>query len=336
MRKPKNIAIEEIAHLAGVSTATVSRVINNKPNVREDTRQRVMDLLLDKGYIFSERHKHAQSNTHPSHTIVILTPDVSNPFNSMVIDGVMAAAKLHGYQVIVTIAREIHADFAYYESLLRDIHVAGIIALAAFPDVETARQVNNRWPVVMCSEYLENSGLSYVGIDDVQAGARATQFLIGQGRKQVALINGTLNRKYARDREAGYMQALGAADQTSRAEHMLHLSNISYGLALPSITALLQNHPEIDAVFACSDVLAAATIEAARRVGRSVPGDIAIIGFDNIDLAVMTSPHITTISQPSFDIGYHSCEVLVDAVQRGVGAANTVILSTDLIVRGSA
>jgi len=335
MRKAKDISIEEIAKLANVSTATVSRVINNKSNVSSKTREKVMAFIIEKNYELNDRQKKMTDQVKSSKTIVVLVPDLSNPFNASVIDGIKKAAKANHFLICVVLAKEEHVHFDYYEELLQDIHVAGIIALSAFPSLAIALQVKQKWPLVMCSEHWGSSDISHVGIDDVKAAKQATQFLLTAGRKNIALINGTRNRKYARDRETGYMAALNEASILVNEDIILHLPLINYRMALSHLIFLFNNKPEIDAVFACSDIFAAAAIEACKQIGKSVPKDVAIIGFDNIDLALMTSPTLTTIEQPAFEIGYHSCDILIESINKPTLEPKNVTLFTDFIIRES-
>jgi len=335
MRRTKDISIEEIAKLADVSTATVSRVINGKNNVSSKTREKVMKIIIDENYELNDRQKKSRNENEVSKTIVVLVPDLSNPFNAPVIDGVKKAAKINDFLISVVLAKEENVDFDYYKNILRDIHVAGIISLSAFPSLEVALQVNEKWPLVMCSEHWDSPKISHVGIDDIKAAMQATNFLLAAGRKNIALINGTLNRKYARDRETGYREALNEAGVQVDDDAIIHLSTISYRLALSHLIFLFNNKPDIDAVFACSDIFAAAAIEAAKQVGKKVPEEIAVIGFDNIDLTIMISPTITTISQPSFEIGYQSCDILIESIGKPYLDPKNVTLFTDFIIRES-
>ena len=333
MRKTKEISIEEIARLTGVSTATVSRVINNKDNVSAETKEKVLQMIEAKNYLLTSRQ--LKNQLTDSNTIVVLLPDFSNPFNAMVIDGIRKVANKNNYSLTFVLAKETGATFSYYETLLRDIHIAGIISLSAFPSLEIALEVQKRWPLVMCSEYLDCSHISCVGIDDVTAAQQATSFLLKSGRKNIALINGSLDHKYARDREEGYNRALTLHDIDVREDLIVHLSTIHYQMALSQLVFLFSQKTCIDSVFSCSDIFAAAAVEAAKKVGRKVPEDIAIVGFDNIDLSVMVSPSLTTVNQPSFEIGYQSCEILIEHIQKPHTEAKKVILFTDFIIRES-
>lgn len=335
MRKAKDISIEEIAKIANVSTATVSRVVNNKSNVSPKTREKVMQVIINENYELNDRQKKSHNGYGRSKTIVVLVPDFSNPFNSVVIDGVKKAAKMNDFLITVVLAKEENVDFKYYENILQDINIAGIIALSALPSLDVALQINQNWPLVMCSEHWDSSKISHVGIDDVKAAMQATNFLLNAGRKNIAFINGTLNRKYARDREIGYRKALNDANISVCDDTIIHLSTISYSMALSHLIFLFNNKPDIDAIFACSDIYAAAAIEAAKQVGKKVPDEIAVVGFDNIDLTLMISPTITTISQPSFEIGYHSCDILIESIQKPSLEPKNVTLFTDFIIRES-
>ena len=344
MRKTKEVSLEEIAKLANVSTATVSRVINNKENVNQKTRDRVMQVISDKNYTFTDRQKGNQlkengnqlmEKAKESNTIVVLLPDFSNPFNDMVTDGIRKAAKVNDFGIVFVLVKGIGTPLSYYEEILKDINIAGIISLSPFPNLNIALELKKRWPLVMCSEYLDNQQISFVGIDDIKAAKQATSFLLKSGRKNIALINSSLDHKYARDREAGYKIALAENNIDFRDELVIRLSTINYQMALSQLIFLFSSKNDIDAVFACSDIFAAAAVGAAKEVGKKVPDDISIVGFDNIDLSLMVSPSLTTVSQPSFEIGYQSCEILIESIHKPQLEPKNVTLFTDFIIRES-
>ncbi len=157
--------------------------------------------------------------------------------------------------------KETDTDIDYYLNMLKDANYCGVIALAALPDNQTAYQLNHEIPLVMCSEYLEDTEMSYVGIDDNIAAQKATDYLTRIGRRHIALINATTNHKYARQREAGYKQALRRAQLPTDTDLILHINSIRYNLALSKVTDLLRTRTEVDAIFAASDIFAIAALK---------------------------------------------------------------------------
>lgn len=324
--------IEEIAQEAGVSIATVSRIINRKGNTREETRKKVLDAMERLDYSLNAQSllSHAGSNT-----ILVCLPDFRNPYNGVIIDGVQAAALRRSYHVLLMQAGDIYTTFDDYESLLKNNTMAGLLLIQQ-TSAQVLEELALRCPVVMCSEVCEEARVSYVTIDNYASARTATQYLLSIGRRRIAFLNSLLRNNYARQREAGFLDTLEGAGLVCPAEWMAHLSEVSFDLALAAATHMLSDpdhRPE--AFFAVSDVYAAAVIKAAKKLGLRVPQDVAVIGFDNIDISLMTDPAITTIQQPSYQMGYQACSLLLDKMENPAMPVKHVLLDTELIVRSS-
>ncbi len=329
-RKRKPASLSDIAAASGYSIATVSRAINHHDSVSAEA-QRTIDAVVAK------LDYHTTNTLQPpkSTTIAVLIPNLSNPFNSSVLEGIQNAAAAQSLNVALLMVKEADTDIDYYLNMLKDANYCGVIALAALPDNQTAYQLNHEIPVVMCSEYLEDTEMSYVGINDNTAAQKATDYLTKIGRHHIALINATMNHKYAREREAGYKQALQRASLTLDPDVILHINSIRYNLALSKVTDLLRSRTEIDAIFASSDIFAIAALEAARHLGRQVPNDLSVVGFDNTFLATVVSPKLTTIKQPAYEIGHEACEILQEKIARKNAPERHEVLEASLLVRES-
>jgi DNA-binding LacI/PurR family transcriptional regulator len=330
--KDAKITIEEIARRSNVSIATISRIINHKDNVKPETKQRVLSVMEEMQFKPKPDHKISDSS---SKVILMLVPDFSNPFNSPVIDGVQKAAHGHGYDVLLLQSKDYYTNSSDYLNIIKNNSFAGILILSSAPNQQLLDELSFRCPVVMCSEYAEDYGVSYVSINDVEAAKKAVNYLISTGCKKIGLLNCNLKFKYARHREKGYLSALQEAGLETNPNWIEHISSINYNLAYSNAKHLLSLPDRLDAIFACSDVYAISAIRAAKELGLSVPQDISIVGFDNIELSIMSDPPITTIKQPCFDIGYQACELLVEKIQNPEAIDKQVILDTELIVRGS-
>jgi DNA-binding LacI/PurR family transcriptional regulator len=202
-------------------------------------------------------------------------------------------------------------------------------------DIGLLEKLNMRCPLVMCSEFCEGCDVSYVSIDDYSAGKNATDYLISIGQKKIALMNSTLENKYARHREEGYLTSLRNAGIEINENWITHVSDVSFNLALTAATHILNSNNRPDAFFAASDIFAAAIIKAAKKMGLSVPQDISVVGFDNTDISIIADPAITTISQPSFQMGYQACDLLLSKMSNPGTPNKQILLDTELIVRGS-
>lgn len=326
------ITIEDVAKKANVSIATVSRVINNKNNVKAETKQRVVAVMEELN--FSPKTPATLSDVN-SNIILMCVPDFDNPFNGPVIEGIQKSARSEGYHVLLMQDLSHYAGRINYEEILKNNSIAGIIIFCSVPNSKFLEDLTFRCPVVMCSEHAENYNVSYVNIDDVKASTQAVNYLISTGCKKIGLINCNMNFKYARHREKGYRQALTAAGLPINPSWILHLSSVTYSVAYSNILHLLSQPDHPDAFFACSDVYAFAAINAAKKLGFRVPEDISVVGFDNVYLSTMSDPPITTIEQPSYQLGLQACELLLEKIKFPQVPNKHIILETELIVRGS-
>jgi DNA-binding LacI/PurR family transcriptional regulator len=331
MKKSAKVTVKQIADLTGVSVATVSRVMNHKTPVKEHTRQKILDAM-------------EQLNINPSsvfltdqasRTLLLCVPDFSNPFNSLIFEGIHKSAYRNHYRVLILQSRESYLTFEDCEGILKNHSFAGIILLTSVIDTTVLETLNRSYPIVMCSEYCDINGVSFVSIDDVTAARKATEYLIACGCKKIALINSDLRKSYARHREQGYTEALHNAGLEIQNEWITHISSIDYALAFSYAANILALPNRPDAFFAVSDVFAVGALHASRKIGLRVPEDISIIGFDNVEVSTMTDPAITTIEQPSTQIGYQSCELLIEKINNPSIPRKQIIMDTELIVRES-
>lgn len=326
------MTIEAIAKQSQVSIATVSRIINNKDNVKPETRQKVLKVMEDLKFLPSQPSALSDSG---SKVILMCIPEFHNPFNSLVIDGVQNAAHAQGYDILILQSHGYYTDKEDYTNILKSNSIAGILILAAVPHAELLEELSFRCPVVMCSEYPENYGVSYVSIDDVASAKKAVNYLISTGRHKIGFINANKQFKYARHREKGYMEAMHEANLEINPSWITHISSINYRMALSNALHILKLPERPDAFFTCSDVFAISAINAAKQLNLKVPTDVSVIGFDNIELSIMSDPPVTTIEQPSLQLGYQACELLIEKINNPESAVKQIILDTELIVRNS-
>lgn len=325
----KTSTLQTIADNLDVSIATVSRVLNNKGNVSSKLKQKITQSLLEAGYTIASKKEN-------SRTIVVFMPDYSNPFYVELLSGIEKAAKLSNYKMVILRTKSKNTDdLVYYLSLIEDINTAGIISLSPFSSLEIIQKLNAIIPTVMCSEYIFDKNLSLVSIDDQKAAYNATEFLIKSGRRHLLHVNSTLNHHYAVMRQEGFIQACHHHNLPVSEKNVVNLSTISYDLAFSQLTFILKDHPQIDGIFASSDIFAAASVSAAILNGRIVPDDIAVVGFDNVEIASIIRPALTTVNQPRFDLGFQSFELLHEKIQKENRVEKQIFLETNLIIRDS-
>lgn len=330
----KKIKIDDIAKKSGVSMATVSRVLNNSGQVKEKTRSKVLKVAQKLGY-----HNESISNNIKisSKIILMLIPDFYNPFTSTVISGVLDSMNLHKYKVIFASTKNFDNNLEDYLRLCQNLSLAGIISLDSnsIQGNNIIEGLSRNYPMVMCSEYPENNSLSFVSIDDNKAASIATQYLLSLGRDKLALINASTKNKYARHRQRGFLNTLEEHKINIDKSWILNLTTIDYHLAYTNVKSLLSHENRPNGIFAVSDIYAVAAVNAAKSLGLKVPEDVSIIGFDNESVAKMSSPSITTISQPSYDIGFQSAELLLEIIDDQELKQKSIIFDTELIVRES-
>ncbi len=335
MQKKNKPTIEDVARLSNVSTATVSRIINGKDKVKEGTKQKVLKVIEDVGF---EIRKGNLLSDNDSKTILVCVTELKNPFNVPVIDGIQNSALKYGYDVLLLQTKQIYTEFSDYESVLKAQRFAGVVFLSSVTSAQLKKitdQLNYRCPIVFCSEYIEEMNIPYVAIDDKDAIYKATNYLLSCGRSKIGFINSNHSHNYAKKREAGFKEAMQDSGYTINEHMIVRLSSVNYGLGYSNALYLLGLEERPDALLCISDVFAIGALKACKKKGLRVPEDVAIIGFDNIELSTMTDPSLTTIDQPNYQLGYQSCELLVEKINNPDTLTKQIFLETELIVRDS-
>jgi len=325
-----NVTIRQISEKANVSVATVSRALNGTAPVRRVTMDRINKAIeeLSPG-------TGAPSMPTPQDRIILASfPDLTNPFNSGLIQGMQNAASQHGYKIVFFVNERYYLEESYIQ-FKAFYSYAGILLAHNVPNADIVERLNAIVPVVMCSEHISGNKIPYVAINDYSAACSAVNYLISTGRKRIACINSSLMNNYAVHRERGYRDCLKEAGLPVDERMIVHLTDVDYDLARNSIEGILSLDEQPDAFFCVSDTFAAAAVNVLSSKGYAVPGDVAVTGFDDIDLATMTTPPLTTVRQPRFQLGRQACNILIEQIEKPGGNIGKVILNTDLIVRGT-
>ncbi len=329
--KKEKITVSKIAETAGVSPATVSRVLNHRSIVKPETIKQVEDAMMLLGCPVSREPSY---NVSRQPLIVINIPGIENAFYQNVLKGARVSAKAHGCHLLIHESPLDRSSVHNFCGLLKRVEAAGTIILN-YVSQELLEQIHSVAPLVQCCEYNENADYPYVSIDDFQAAENATNYLLSCGCRKIALINGPANFKYARKRYEGFLYALNRAEVFVPQNWIIQLPEINYEMAYAAICRVLNSETRPNAFFAISDIFGAAVIRAAKRFGLNVPQDIMVVGFDNIDFSAMTSPSLTTVSQPSFQQGYSACELLMEMIENPSITPRSLLLDAELIVRES-
>jgi LacI family transcriptional regulator len=330
--------LEEVARLASVSRSTVSRVINDHPNVRPETRERVRQAIRKSGY---QPHAVARSlATNRTQIIGMIIPEAvttlfTDPFFPLLLRGATGACNAHHYQLLLSLFDDPDGQEGMYQRVLRSGYLDGVIlASTSLDDPLIPDLLCDRVPFVSVGRY-PNGRVHYVDADNIAGGRMAVEYLIHLGHQRIATITGRLNTSHGQGRLEGYRQAL-QAHHIQVEENLIVEGDFTESSGMVGIQRLLPASP--DAVFVASDMMAIGALKALRQAGRQVPQDIALVGFDDIPIASAIEPALTTVRQPIERMGSLAVEVLLSVLERAAeeeAPTHRIILPPELVVRAS-
>lgn len=330
-RKSSEPTITEVAKLAGVSIATVSRVLNDQSKVKPSTAERVIDAMEELGYSLSPSSLSASNEL-----ILAVLPNLDNPFYSKIIKGIQASAKGHGMEVLLYPEGSVDSHVSRLIAVVKMIHARGMIVLSPVNRLEALDELSHAVPLVQCAEYNEQSALPYVSVDDFSAARGATETLLQHGRRRIALINGPDKFKYARQRYLGYVDALRRAGLPVDNALVAHVTEMGFDSSLAVARQMLLANERPDAILATSDMYASAVVKTANSEGIRIPDDLSLIGFDNTYISQMSHPSVTAVNMPRFQLGYMAGEVLADRIFNPASSeGKQFLLATELVLRES-
>lgn len=329
----KRVTIQDVAAAAGVSRQTVSRVINNRPDVAEETRRRVWQVIEELGYQPSAIARGLVSKR--TYTLGLITADFSDYFFTQVIVGAEVEARKQGYFFMLCSTERNLADEPEYLRLLTERQVDGI--LFARPSTEEDSRhiislIQQGVPLVTTAYWLPGEKLTVVDVDNVDGGLQATECLIELGHRKIGMITGPAGWKSVNDRSEGYKLALeraGISFDPSLIEH----GDWSYQSGYEAMGRLLAKAPKITALFAQNDRMAIGAIRALREAGHRIPDDVAVVGYDDIPAAAYCHPPLTTIRQPMQQVGEVATRLLIELINDPAAERKEVLLKTELIRR---
>ncbi|MEI4800196.1 LacI family DNA-binding transcriptional regulator [Bacillus sp. NPDC077411] len=307
--------IEDIAKLAGVSKATVSRVINHHPYVRSELRERVQAIIDEKNYVpvaVAKDLRRLQTNL-----IGVVVPNLHHPFFGKLIQEISNILKEDCYDVVIlqsNYAPEREREFIHY---VRTKKLDGLIFTTLSLSIEEVECVSTSGMIVICNEHVETELISTVQFDEERAGYLGTKHLLEKGYTRIAFCYDTLKSKAQRKRYKGYKKALCEHHLSLQQEWIFrNCYGLKDGKRMIQMMQSMKNAP--DAMFTGSDEIAAGMIMEAQRMGICIPKDFGVIGFDNQELSVMMSPSITTVSTSIASMAKHSI-ILLHKQSQGEG-----------------
>jgi LacI family transcriptional regulator len=335
--------MSDVAREAGVSLMTVSRVVNDKGEVSAATRQRVLEIIEQLGYRPSGIARGLATNR--TGTLGLVVPDVANPFFSDVARGVEHVAYGEGYNVFLCNTEEDTArELAVLQSL-EEKRVDGVVVCSSrLDDSDLTAALAHHASAVLLNRRLNDSlvGSIAVGtviVDDEFGGRIATQHLLDSGHRAIAFLAGPPASRSGRLRRKGYHGALVAAGLDARPSWVRDCSPQVGGGQAAAYQLLAEDPgdlPEPTALLCYNDLVAVGALQACADLGRRVPGDIAVVGFDGIPLAALVTPPLTTCQVSRYDLGAQAVRLLLDQIAGCQTGCDQIVVRPELVVRASA
>ncbi|KMM36778.1 LacI family DNA-binding transcriptional regulator [Guptibacillus hwajinpoensis] len=322
----------DVARLANVSTATVSRVIQNPETVKEKTRTKVLKAIDELNYqpnILARYFRRTETKT-----ILVMVPSIANNVFPQMIEGIDLVANQSGYKVLLGNTNQ-EPDKAYsYIEELKQKQVDGMILLTTRLDYQIISELGDDYPVVLTSDYIEGLTAPTVAIDNISSARVAVEHLLQLGHQRVGIITGPLDIPLSRDRLKGYRQALLERDIGVESV-LIQEGSHSYESGYNQMQKFLALDKSPTAIFAANDTMAMGAIKAVKAHGLRVPEDVAVVGFDNIQFSAIFEPALTTIAQPFIEMGKRSMELLLKQIKGEPLEKKQHVLDTKLIIRES-
>ena len=324
----------DVAREAGVSVATVSRLLNNQESVSPDTAARVFAAIEKLSYEPNILARNLRRNE--SRVILILAPNVTNPYYAHILSGIGDVSTKLGYSALIfTTSDDIEREREGLD-MLKKRRADGAILMASNIGCNWLLEYSSQFPLVQCSEYDPTVDIPHVSIDNYQATVDGMEYLIGLGHERIAIISSENEYISTALRLKGYKDTLKKHGVMANEEYIIYASrDYSFKSGKAKAKELLKVSPRPTAIFCISDTLALGAITAAKELGLRVPEDVTVIGFDDVEHTTMFHPYITTVAQPCYDLGKQAAKMLYAQMTQGKEIPRQMILDHKLIVRES-
>lgn len=322
--------IQDVARKANVSKATVSRVLNQNPQVKKEIREKVLKAIEELDFRPSALARNLANSR--SNTIALVVPDMTNPYFPVLARGVEDEAHKKGYMLFISNTDNNPDLEKQYLDKLIEQQVCGIVLVSALDEEELlARWEKYHVPVVLCERHIDNSPFDIVLIDDYKASYDTITAFIQHGHKNIVHITGPMWVDSAKFRKKAYEQAMDEAGLDA----LIKIGEFTFESGKLLMREILDSGSRPTALFAANDLIAIGAMSAIYEYGLSVPEDIAIIGCDNTLISAMSRPTLSTIAVPAYDIGVRAVELLDERVKGVQREPITAIMEHQFIWRES-
>ncbi len=326
--------IEDVAALAGVSVATVSRVLNDSSSVRPATAETVRQAIRTLGYVPNLSARNLRRNE--SRVVLALAPNFSNPYYSHILTGMSDAAHLYGYSMLLCSTDGKEANERDTLSMLETHRADGAVVLGCGTDWEWMDDYAGRFPLVLCCEYGHRPVAPTVSVDNYAAARETVRYLLSLGHRRLAMLSAS-NRLISTElRTRGFSDEISAAGIDPESCPIACADgDYSFSSSYSAARELLRGGDRPTAVFCVSDIVALGVISAAVDMGIRVPEELSVTGFDDVDYTTMFHPYLTTVFQPCYEMGKKSMEILLDCMNGKRPSQDHFFLPHQLKVRES-
>lgn len=317
-------SIREVAKLANVSPSTVSRVINGTANVDEEKKRRVLKAIDESGFTPNEVARSLFKKS--SKTIGVIVPSITNPFFTEMSSAIEKTANAYGYRMTICntsgdVEKEKNAI-----SMLTSMNVDGIVITTSNQELKSILE-HCETPIIAIDRAIsKNTAGGYIHCDNYEGGRMAAEHLVRCGCKSIVCVRGLDDISSARERYQGYLDVVKAHDIKEQSIQC----DYSFSEGLTVAEKLLAEYPDVDGIIACNDMVAISVYKVLCRRGIRVPEDIQLVGYDNISLAHLMTPELTTVAQPIEKMGVKAVEMLIQKETEGY---KEYIFSPELIIR---
>jgi LacI family repressor for deo operon, udp, cdd, tsx, nupC, and nupG len=321
--------IQKVAKLANVSVATVSRVINNAGNVAPQTKKQVEDAIAKLNYVPNMLARNFR--TSKSKSILVILTNISNLFYMEIVHGISEYANGQGYDILLSETNGMLEKQIECLSKVKNRIADGAVFLESTIHDDALLSLEKSYPVVQCCTFSEEASLPYVIIDNKKIGYMAAKALLSAGRKRLAFVGTNDKSLYNRERRAGFLKA--AADEGIPDRDIIVL-NAALSFEGGREAAFRVENEKADAVFFVSDMQAIGALQVFAETGVNIPGDVAVIGCDNLEICSMVNPPLSSIAQPAREMGRESARLLIERIEGdGRMGCRNVVFQPELVMR---
>jgi LacI family transcriptional regulator len=329
------VTIRDVARVAGVSTGTVSNVLNRPDIVATATRQRVLDAVDSTGFIRNTQAYQLRGGR--SHTVGVVVLDVSNPFFTEMFRGAESRLQAEGYVLMLASTDDSIERETSFVRAMEEHRVEGVLITPVGADLERLEGLKTRGvPTVLLDRKATADEFCSVTVDDVRGGELAARHLFELGHRDVAFVNGPTTIRQCRDRRQGVRKAVRSVTKTMKVQvNELPVGALTVRHGEDVVERILEMKPRPTAVMCANDLLALGVLRGLAARGVRVPEDLAVVGYDDLIFGSMLSPALTSVRQPAFELGVAAAQLLLDEVRNPDHRHREVRFEPELVVRAS-